>query len=78
MAYFSSGTEGADYKARYCLRCANHRDLNDGRGAGCPIWDAHLFFNGDTDGARKVLDALIPREGLGNGECKAFLPAVSR
>ncbi len=48
MGYFSNGCEGADYQTRYCERCVNYRDLHDGRGVGCPIWDAHLCYCSDA------------------------------
>ena len=75
MGYFSNGTEGMAYQERYCLKCRHWRDLRDGRGEGCPVWDAHLIFNRD-EGSEGVLDLLIPRKGPGgvfNDECAMFL-----
>lgn len=82
MAWFSNGTEGEIYRERYCDRCVNNRDLNDGRGEGCPIWDAHLLFmEGDKKpDAQEVLDHLIPRETDPPGfaaQCSMFLEASS-
>lgn len=48
MGHFSSGTEGMDYQERYCFNCINWRDLGDGRGPGCPVWDAHYLFVSDS------------------------------
>lgn len=43
MAYFPNGTSGLVYQEKYCDNCWNLRDLNDGRGFGCPIWDWHTL-----------------------------------
>ncbi len=69
MGYFSNGTEGMDYQAKYCDRCI-HDVKKD-----CRIWLAHLTYNYDEK-ARGILDYLIPREkdGLSNGQCKLFVP----
>lgn len=69
MAYFSNGSEGREYQARYCDRC--HHDRN----SDCYIWALHLIHLGEDDMAY-VLDALIPRsaDGIGNEECRAFRP----
>jgi hypothetical protein len=76
MGYFSNGTEGMGYQEAYCLHCRNCRDLHDGRGPGCAIWDAHLAFVGESDAHQVVLDALIPRsvDKLDNLECLLFQP----
>jgi hypothetical protein len=70
MGYFSNGSEGFAYVVRYCIKCANYRDLGDGRGEGCPVYDMHLLHNGN-----EMLDALIPRSACGciNEQCKMFL-----
>lgn len=90
MAYFSNGTEGMAYQAKYCDRCAN----NDGDG-GCPIWDLHLLWNSaqvdsinaiyegaslddnTASGAKHMaLSTFIPEDG-GNGwpgQCRMFIP----
>jgi hypothetical protein len=62
MGYFSNGTEGMSYVESYCFRCVHWKDLDDGRGAGCPVWDLHLLHNykRETEVAR-MLDTLIPR-----------------
>jgi hypothetical protein len=72
MGYFSSGTEGMDYQEQFCFHCANWRDRGDGCGEGCAIWDTHLMHNGETEKV-SVLNDLIPRDGIYNGECALFL-----
>lgn len=72
MAYFSNSSEGKYYRERYCSKCINHRDKNDGRGIGCPIWDLHLLHNGEKQ-FKEILDFLIEREDCGNKECSMFL-----
>lgn len=47
MGYFSNGSEGLDFQGQFCFQCVNWRDLDDGRGEGCPIWDLHLLWNYD-------------------------------
>jgi hypothetical protein len=74
MGYFSNGTEGMGYQEAYCLHCRNWRDLHDGRGEGCAVWDAHLAYNSEKD-KEPVLNALIPRCVDGsNAQCLMFLP----
>jgi hypothetical protein len=72
MAYFSNSTEGQMYQERYCYRCVHYRDKGDGRGDGCPVWDAHMQYNGDRD-KEGVLDLLIPQSDGGNDQCEMFL-----
>ena len=74
MGYFSNGTEGMDYEARYCARCI-HRDGPDGE-SGCAVWSAHLFVNDDEDlRPESPLHILIPRsaDGLSNEQCRLFM-----
>lgn len=81
MGYFSNGTEGDIYRDRYCENCVHWKDLGDGRGPGCPIYDLHFLYNydqcksgepGETIAA--MLGALIPRaeSGLFNEQCTMF------
>lgn len=65
MGYFSNGTEGMEYEAKWCARCVH--SLN------CSVWTAHLLFNYEK-GRREVLDILIPRskDGLSNNKCTMF------
>lgn len=85
MGYFPNGESGIAYMDKYCCRCVNFRDKNDGRGPGCPIYDLHSLWNYDAVGkdADKVkaeaLEHLIPRgnpetDGDMNQECSMFLP----
>lgn len=41
MGYFSNGSEGMDYEARYCERCV-HQKPDEG---GCAVWLAHMLHN---------------------------------
>ena len=85
MGYFSNGTEGMIFTEMFCERCVNWRDLDDNRGPGCPIWDAHLMFayeecNSESNAAT-ILGMLIRRvdtlasDGLpvNDNECAMFL-----
>lgn len=65
MGYFSSGTEGALYQERWCMRCHHDRDQD------CPVWLAHLVHNYDDD--RGILDQVIPVNGVQNGQCRMFV-----
>lgn len=69
MGYFSNGSEGDAYRARYCDHCQEDVD------GECEIWIAHLVFNGDPT-HRERLGKLIPEtsDGLGNGQCVEFVP----
>ena len=65
MGYFSNGSEGMDYEARYCEKCV-HYD-------GCAVWMMHIDHNYDEcNKPDSFLHVLIPREGLGNGKCRMF------
>ena len=77
MGYFSNGTEGLAYRESFCERCINWRDLDDGRGPGCPVIDAHVVHNYDEcNNTDSILHMLIPRDESGeNGECLMFIPA---
>jgi len=72
MGSFSSGTEGRDYVYTYCLNCKNYRDLKDGRGFGCPIWDLHFLHNNVTQW-ETVLHYFIPYKDCQNLQCIMFL-----
>ena len=88
MGYFPNGTAGMDFQERFCLRCVNHRDLDDGRGEGCAVWDAHLiapsqhpehakseFERGQAEATQLLLGVLIEKKGLDN-DCKLFQERV--
>lgn len=73
MAYFSNGSEGDDYAARYCERCVHEE--------GCPVWLAHMLHNyRDCNDADSILHILIPRtaDGLGNEQCGLFHAKLER
>jgi len=77
MGYFSSGTEGMDYQARYCERCVNY---GPDEGPGCPIWSLHLLWNYDScrdEMKDKALRHFIPiaENGVWNEQCRMFKPA---
>lgn len=75
MAYFSNGSEGEAYVESYCYRCVHWKDLNDGRGPGCPVWDLHLMSNYEECNKKgSYLHVLIPRskDGLYNEQCTMF------
>lgn len=65
MGYFSNGSEGEAYEARWCNRCQRQGD--------CFIWDQHLVYNGNPEHQAR-LDKLIPQrpDGLGNEQCTGF------
>ncbi|MDO8303919.1 MAG: hypothetical protein Q7T18_11825 [Sedimentisphaerales bacterium] len=76
MGYFSNGTEGAIYEAKYCERCLNYR------GGMCPILMLHSVWNYEAIGQNVgggikqiALDMFIPRHGIENKQCAMFLNA---
>lgn len=72
MGYFPNGTAGMLYQEQYCDRCI-HDDQND-----CPIWNAHLMFNG-KDTHEGILEMFIPRDERGeNQECRFFQLSAER
>lgn len=71
MGYFSNGTEGEAYEARYCSRCI-HQNGPDGDG-GCAVWLLHMLHNYDECNKEdSFLHTLIPRHGTTNGRCAMF------
>lgn len=73
MGYFSNGTEGDCYFAKYCERCV-HMPKNHDEG-GCMVWFLHLMHNYDEcNKDDSMLDVLIPRskDGIGNDQCTMF------
>ena len=72
MGYFSNGSEGDNYQYHYCEQCKNWIDLDDNRGAGCPIWDMHLSFNGNKD-MKFWLDEFIPTKDGHNQQCRFYV-----
>jgi len=71
MGYFSNGSEGECYEARYCARC-----YFGGSETGCPIMFLHFHRNyDDCNNPESPLHAMIPRLDNGdNGECVCFTP----
>ncbi len=79
MAYFSNGTEGTYYEAKFCDRCT-HQPPNPDDG-GCPVFLLHMLWNysqlDKTEvgmAKRHALNILWPRCERGeNGDCKMFI-----
>ena len=72
MGYFSNGSEGMAYEARYCDRCVHQ---GPPEGPGCAVWLAHLLANYDEcENKASILHLLIPRsrDGLDNEQCLMF------
>ena len=71
MGYFSNGSEGEAYEARYCDHCA-HQKPDDG---GCMVWLAHMLHNyRDCNDKGSILHLLIPRGESGeNKACTMFV-----
>lgn len=68
MGYFSNGTEGTDYELHYCERCVHLVGKK-----GCPILGAHMEFNyKHCNDENSMLHWFIPRQRIGNAECKWF------
>jgi hypothetical protein len=77
MGYFSNGTEGMDYEARFCDRCV-HQKPEDG---GCAVWLAHMLYNYEQcNNDDSILHILIPRskDKLRNEQCAMFHEDKSR
>ena len=78
MGYYSNGTEGIAYEERYCCRCVHAPDYETGD--CCPILKLHSMWNyeqfKDSESSKEkesILDSFIPREGIGNGQCRMFV-----
>jgi hypothetical protein len=79
VGYFSNGSEGADYEARYCSKCV-HINGPDGK-SGCAVWLLHLISNyEDCNNAKSPLHVLIPlsKNGLYNEQCSMFHKGKAR
>jgi hypothetical protein len=72
MGYFSNGSEGEWYEAKYCDKC--HHNIN----GDCPVMLAHLIHNyEECNNKHSILHLLIPRDENGyNMECKMFIPRL--
>jgi len=67
MAYFSNGTEGLDYREKWCERCIHYPE--------CQVWWVHLVYNYEPKNSigRHILDMLIPIDDDGfPDKCKMF------
>jgi hypothetical protein len=73
MGYFSNGSAGMDYEARFCDRCV-HQNGKDGK-SGCAVMLAHNLNNyKECNNEESILHLLIPRDSEGwNQECQMFL-----
>jgi len=72
MGYFSNGTELEFYIEGYCVHCAHCRP--DDEDHLCPILGLHLDYNYERGNLiEKVLNELIPRAAIGNGNCAMFI-----
>lgn len=74
MGFFSNGTEGDRFEARFCARCVNLRA--DEFGNACPVWRLHEDWNGEQledEVKQMALDLLMPRtEGGLDNRCAMF------
>ena len=70
MGYFSNGTEGMQYEAKYCDQCVhNHAEH------GCPVWMMQMEHNySECNNKDSLLHKMIPRLESGfSGECVYFV-----
>ncbi len=73
MGYFSNGSSGDWYEAKYCARCVHNDEEN-----GCPVMLAHVLYAyeecNSNSNAKHMLDLLIPvrKDGF-NGQCAMFV-----
>lgn len=71
MGYFSNGTEGDAYEARWCANCVHGKSQD-----GCAVMLAHILESyGQSGSTETVLSTLIPRseDGVGNNKCRMFI-----
>jgi len=69
MGYFSNGSEGAEYEAKWCSRCVHI--------GACSVWLLHFVSNHqECNKPDSFLHTLIPRspDGLYNEQCTMFYP----
>jgi len=72
MAYFSNGSDGDYYEAKYCDRCVHDVDT-------CAVAELHLDWNYEAMAdltKAKALNTLWPRDSdaIHNAACRMFLP----
>ncbi len=69
MGYFSNGSQGMDYQAKYCDKCY----WGD---KACMIWLAHMEYNyEECNKDKSFLDLFIPRteDKLSNKKCTMLI-----
>jgi hypothetical protein len=69
MGYFSNGSEGMSYEAKYCNNCVHQEN--------CTVLLLHHLHNyEDCNNEKSYLHVLIPRtkDGLYNEKCTMFHP----
>lgn len=59
MGYFSNGTEGEMFEARWCERCVHQDESEDS--IGCPVWWLHLMWNQEWEGIIEFINQAIRR-----------------
>ena len=71
MGYFSNGSEGHDYEAKWCDHCVHINPLLH----GCPCWDMHLLYNyEEANNDNSLLHKMIPIDKDGNNmQCLFFV-----
>lgn len=74
MAYFPNGTSGTIFQEKYCDNCWNHRDLNDDRGSGCPVWDWHMIWNYDQIADSKADNIKVAESKVYKASLEHFIP----
>lgn len=77
MGYFSNGSEGMSYEAKYCDRCVHQFDHT---GKICKIWELHMLKNSEEcNNKESILHDLIPRNvNSVNGVCTMFIKAAGK
>ena len=60
MAYFPNGTSGMIFAAENCDHCSQWKEREGylGVGEGCPIYDVHLLYQGDSDAGPQMPELL--------------------
>ena len=80
MGYFSNGTEGMDYRAKFCERCI-HNMANRRGGNTCPVWYLQGLWNSGCcrdEEKDNVLRMFIPIvDKIWNGECTMFVETTN-
>lgn len=80
MGYFSNGSEGSAYEAKYCENCIHWAAPEGEESKGCPVWDIHFLFSySQTTEQKQIMDMLIPqnKKGTFNDQCTMFIQVKS-